>query len=1563
MIRDFVYKIKLTIQHKLYGTVKYISKDFDASIELNESDYYNNFVVNSEDVLKLMTTAIDQFLFTEKYNRNDIDIVSYEVTTEDPYVNIRFTQDETTNKYTINPEISAFITPENLLPDVPLNFNGTVVSDGTIEWTWDTAAFCAYRIYDENNKLIAEAPIDSGLYMEVRLKKGENYTRRLVAFNAEGESDPTEYRTVNVPADVVFKRTPMKELSLKDMSVNKLESVEKKIERLGAFKSGIGDNLDLLTVQANEMKVSEKFKFDIILEGTIKGKKRRYTAINFNYQIIATGNKRVHGTIDTTAVVDIKPWVTGRLNIDVLSYIYNPLVFSYRCFIDVKYTHAGIGSSQKTMEFTGSSSIESPVDNHMLKDIGSFLRSDYDISSADSYQIEGFEVSDISTVDVQLSLVGETIRATCLKSDEFYEASEKINRKVNKSIDDKVMIFDAGRTPLTNKSGQVYAGDLDPKASIRYNTTDDNVVLLSERGDRNPVKIEGIVPNIYATVSDIYESRKVSLLLDEVTKRKTINAIEEMPYLVGGIEYTFEITPASNDGKYSVKIGNVEEQYADVIYMTAMLETYTNIEFAGTPKLTYLPWVKESQILSDVVNGTNSGVINDEGKKSLVTTAPVLNPPSDVDDVVYEVRLLLSAGNKPIDFGFRDGFEYNKTRIDGDILTFASDYYEYVDTMEPWTGPMVRTEEFELTTPDAEKFSAYVYNPISFDENNNDEVSNVIIKVRSTNPNVIVEPLEKGVINFEAISFKRSFEFIAKIVSPTQNSWAPEIHPGYYYINNDEYFLFANPHPLGQYAVREVPRVKEFFVTIKAGVESESSSGIRRVEYKSKSSLERGVAHQVEIAGGGKLFLKEISKPGEVIKYHENGYYQTDLINFPQSIPALRITWDQTDPVRCEILPKYENGSIGTWLTVMNDVQVTFPFLANDFRVRYTFERLKKMTEQTHEVVDFKKAFFDQTKESSSNIKIMDAMLKLDKEAERGYYYSPVVEVDESAFQEAAIEALTNKSGNSGEYRVYVASSNNKDDVSDVNDIHWRDITNTLGEYIPAGRYLRYMVDISAGSDIVFYRVTRTYRGRGFTEYSPIVSDIALETTIPDWSFAGNIYKTLLCRLPLDTNIHDMTENSVFDVIYSDILQSGVTKPRLTGVEITTLDETVMLYYSTDGSDKLKAASIYEETYKTKSEYLTFNVNMSFYLTPIPQLGRPVVFMHDVHGPLKQVSFMDDQGKITLTNTETLKSDGRSVIVLGYDHIDIGTLVVKCEGKDLEIDKMVDNTIYLVDYVERGKEINISYKILNTFNIDYNEFQYTERARAIVHLSNSEDEDYSVIKAFYETNDEDSWYYAKEIELNPLYSDLSTSFIYLTDEEMSATDMTITMTPEVFDASGVDSAFLYVKLTDENGNAVPDAPIKLSTDKGDVLVVDSITNKFGIVVAKYTAPKIACVDNIVAKCDLYDIKATKRVIAKAVASEIHLGLTSSSYEVQDGEKVEISAKVFYEDLTPCLSNNVILQMNDEFIEVVVKETKATNSSGVAVFTVIPMVNSGNDICKITVSAGDAEEEIEIKVVR
>jgi hypothetical protein len=461
----------------------------------------------------------------------------------------------------------------------------------------------------------------------------------------------------------------------------------------------------------------------------------------------------------------------------------------------------------------------------------------------------------------------------------------------------------------------------------------------------------------------------------------------------------------------------------------------------------------------------------------------------------------------------------------------------------------------------------------------------------------------------------------------------------------------------------------------------------------------------------------------------------------------------------------------------------------------------------------------------------------------------------------------------------------------------------------------------------------------------------------------------------MDRRYHEITKYILRDLIHPELLMSGCYDYVIDEMSVACNDSTIQFMYDKDGTSKLMARTTAARTSFLNGKYLSISIpEGQGYLDPIPVAGRPVILWKEDYGYLQQVTFIDKNNKTCLDNTEYWISDGRNVIVLGYKNIDTQTLrVTMYKDKDaLEADEdgelweweaVIDNFIYFIDIIPRGTAFKVEYRILDSFVVDYNEYSSINKATVLVHLRQGY-YDFTSMCAYYEVKQADAWYHARRIEINPLYNPAHQGFLFLRDYENKPKSIELWRSPEKILADGKETRYFFVRALDDIGNPVGNVGIAINALHGKLWTRFNITNIYGIICVKYTAPLEEAMDIDTNDWDelititIPDTDIVYREFFRLWRPGVNHNITVKTDELsyQEGEDITIDVKVFRDTLAPIPGLDIAAVLADY------SDRTQTDSSGNASLVIPATKNYDKGYCRIKLYYGYQFKYVSIKVV-
>lgn len=307
-----------------------------------------------------------------------------------------------------------------------------------------------------------------------------------------------------------------------------------------------------------------------------------------------------------------------------------------------------------------------------------------------------------------------------------------------------------------------------------------------------------------------------------------------------------------------------------------------------------------------------------------------------------------------------------------------------------------------------------------------------------------------------------------------------------------------------------------------------------------------------------------------------------------------------------------------------------------------------------------------------------------------------------------------------------------------------------------------------------------------------------------------------------------------------------------------------------------------------KKEKLYFDEKtQAIEVKPIPQAGTPILITNAQGTRLRQVHFRDSTtGKPTLTNMENLKADETRYLFLEHTGIDPRSahVWVMIDNKWTEIlnIKVVENRIVLPHLLIPESDVRVTYKLLDSFTVDYNYSPKTDVAQIKLHTTFDVNEKESrLLDIQYETNKESAYYQATEVNLNPLHTKISSGFLYLTDEIYPPHKLDIKANPTTLYHGKKDRVTVHGYVKDEHGNPVVGERVDFDVKYGSLEIMNPLSDVNGMVMAIYTAP-----NNNSLTSDTIEMHVVSRDTTYHVTNKVTINLVKETFEEKLAIKLE-----------------------------------------------------------------------------
>lgn len=931
-----------------------------------------------------------------------------------------------------------------------------------------------------------------------------------------------------------------------------------------------------------------------------------------------------------------------------------------------------------------------------------------------------------------------------------------------------------------------------------------------------------------------------------------------------------------------------------------------------------------------------------DGKKDLKVPLEIILPDSHAGMTVA-VEILDPSNS--IQFSFEKGIGTATPYADDYVTFYTTDSAKSTQVIEvPYYGPRIKGKPFYVLNRQerlivSDTLPGPMYDPVLSNVN----AAYWTVLVYPSNPNVQIRMIS-DLGDYTLIRKFFHIKMEASIVSLTQTPWNPLIHNGYYYLNEAEHFLYSESRVEGKAASDIGYAPLEFTYGIRV-------NGFRLVPGGPLNWRDEYISHYKGEFSGTTM----TRYPGELsLLFGSNtGSYTSE----PKVFPSTAVSYDTVDwDIQVRGTSSYEvfvqNKDINdeqwqSWVKVNKGDTIPVD-LAKEIRYKinmnagtYTEDTVTEFMDT--ESSDFYIGYYQNNSPSlKSNVEILDGYVLLEDASQpNGVYTSATFEVGDHIWDMGNFTYVSFiPEGTGGNIEVFTAAQLYDRDWESA---AWMPLSDTVktGESTtgkiasPKNRYFRYQVRFtrsSSGLSPLFH--SAYFRMNTYNEFqdSPRVKWIKLGGTFSDTYVQENYTKTVAATIPTDGEVHQLGEDTIKNIMDEYLLQENPLSSGylIDGYEIVSNIEYGVHLTSRDPEAsevefpvEIENGVVFGQTTNIAQEYvynqlkITLDDSNQALVSPVPQQGLPIIVEDDRGVLYRQVFFLDEYGRQTLSTKEVFDLQDTGSILLAYQDVDPDTLFIekwvvttddltgKSTGKwEIVTDyEFGGNQIVFPSVFTEPTQIRLEYKLANSFYLLYNWSTKDDYAKMAVHSSYLSGSNDKTIKVSYETNKKGNHYLANEVNLNPLYNIHHEGFLYLTNEVYPVQRLDVVVNPDVLYTSGYDMAFIRVVAKDRYGNPVSGEDVSFTTTLGTIEIVQERTDQNGIAIAKLSAGTQSGNAVIRVSCAGHEYRQTLSIRERK--EPIRISLTSNQPTIKaGGEEVEIKALLFGENNEP-LANSLI----------------------------------------------------------
>lgn len=1076
--------------------------------------------------------------------------------------------------------------------------------------------------------------------------------------------------------------------------------------------------------------------------------------------------------------------------------------------------------------------------------------------------------------------------------------------------DGTVQILDARLLQPVDRDGNPVPAGIPITYSIHTQGTDTGVtVRWADRSDSN----DRTTPAAVVVSSNLGEETQLDLSAQQTPETIQPDSLLNPPadwtdlrYLIrktGGTHNTYAYWEA-NPGIRVVDIGDeviIQGSNPTLIYGAG-------IRYERTPWSGYSDWYTVT------VNGRKPYMNAGDGRQPLYLPVDMPLPTNvDPDSVRYWIEIddqsiQPEAARGTVTYTWkRSGGPY--TTYPDDLAVVTSSYMATVTRTRYWRGVRIQGKAATVGPDETLVINELIPNPRQ-DANWNDLPVKPVeyrLTILSHNPNVRVTLAEVPSDWTPASGDPIPVQLQATQINPTQGAWHPLIHTGFYYLNNEEFYLYSDDQVRGK-AQHDVHQRLDLSYSVEADVVERLPAGPQTFIHGLAApdtaddvqgfSKDSGTGLEIK---DGKLTLIPDAPSGEY-------YGQTLEFNRPAD-PAkpwgpLVITYAPESPQGSgvEIMTRsLNNGVWSAWEPV--DPATNTPVSPPGTRLAYRLilhsveERIPYQDPQ----YTFIHADADLISESS-NIKLENGKATLADPTQPGWLYGPVMDLDDPKRIHSLGSLMATMTVPPGaKLKFYTISADSPYGP-------WDGTAQPLMPVAPDGRiqsqplrYLRWYALLQAGTaSPELERVEVTPFLYRISRKPPVIESIAGSAYLPYMEIRERVRVELQNELVANGQLQPISSVTAAELVRQRLVEEGRWKGQdLENFTASTTEPDVTIEVPTDGQGPVMAMK--PETFisdPTQRWVVVEEVDGQKVadVSPIPQQGAPIV-VYDSLGPLRQVHFVDDQGRPTL-DTYELFTDGGRMFALRY-------LVSRLDNVKVEVDWNRNGTWYELNgwtfcnhqlrlpiEIPPGTPVRVSYRLKRSFVVDYDWNEELNFARLIFHgvepLSNNQ------IRVFYETSYDSAYKTATEVALNPLKNPITSGYIYLTDQKPGVDRLILHVNLPYILANGYEQATIFAQAIDSFGNPVPDVDVTITCDQTIVRQSKRRTDSNGMVMATLIAPTRSTNLVIRASDGYSEVQTVLPAISESENADFSL---VASDLVLEGRTVEITARILNQSQT------------------------------------------------------------------
>lgn len=1013
-------------------------------------------------------------------------------------------------------------------------------------------------------------------------------------------------------------------------------------------------------------------------------------------------------------------------------------------------------------------------------------------------------------------------------------------------------------------------------SSLKVKVTATEIVKLEDEPNSNPIG------------SPVNCEREILYVFDDNCQVADINLYSILPEIQNNYGKRFKFDVMITDIKGKVRLftythGYIDLQESDGTFTFSEKGYYDHrISIKAFPVIVqreyseiYPP--KKFEPLIGAVNGDFE--VSEDGLRNMTATAPIFEASTSVYNRKYYCIIeSINPKEAYVTYKFMnqvDGESY--TLLNGDTIVFSSnavleDKTEFRDFIA-----QVEQGEYVITDNRRHKYR-YMLEGLSVNEDQYKRFEVDIVP--STNDIVILGhtkllTVKDGMIDTDThVSVRAIQNAIAK--------WNPLIHNGYYYYNQDEYYLYSKCTSNGEGMILENVFYKPT-VSVKVTVDALEPAGpIENYQIHKRTREQLLLDESLYEFVDGMIWPKPVNIPNDYyMDFLEEYNYITSPFIFdkkPTEITAIR--WEQIckAPNKIDVYIIPYNDVYGEW---DEPVKVNFggPVPEN---LKMSQTMVMKFVMKPSRRPDLRKRLLDISCEAewfkaadtflSTNIYFREEIAVPKSHLSDGIVISKIMDFGDTS-EKVKARAISPNMKFKGDVEFYIQEADTKEELEyKLNNSTWIKIDNKTNRG-NIKRFVRFKVVIKKNSVLLnmALNVARyEYTDMQKDEYLPAFGKIRIDATYNPGETAKRYEHIIAHSLEFDGEDHVLIDD-VNEYLGNFANAQGFSKDRIT-------DYSFMPYGSQQNEVSLKYTKhipltdslVYIKSNVVIHDYDAIENNQAGVLfpvqynkvivSPIPQQYSPVIIYKDGENePLTNVFFEDEDGGYTLNTFEEFESLGFKTLYLKHIGIDETSIKVEINGQPVTNYCIINNVIEFEEPIESGHIIKVSYELIDSYCVNYD----YENDQAIIELKGRGWENLGFVRVFLETNKSEATRKLNDICLNPIYNVAYNGYLYICDYQLDVHKIEIFPEDDYVFANGKDQLNVLIIATDKFGNPVENVDINVASALGSIEKLHDKTDINGIIKCKYTSWTGDCEDIVKAIANK-NAKAEAKIINRKI---------------------------------------------------------------------------------------------------